>query len=126
MLLMHSVSFQPKIAWLLFIAIVGLLGCTVRNSITPSDSASEFRIVERVVDGDTLAMDNGERVRLIGVNTPETKHPKKPVEHFGQEAAPTQSGSSKVSQSASSLIQLTLPAVTGTKRRRGARLPMSF
>jgi micrococcal nuclease len=26
-------------------------------------------------------------VRLIGVDTPETKHPNKPVEHFGKEAA---------------------------------------
>jgi micrococcal nuclease len=29
----------------------------------------------------------GERVRLIGVNTPETVHPKKPVEVFGKEAS---------------------------------------
>lgn len=26
-------------------------------------------------------------MRLIGVDTPETKHPNKPVEHFGKEAA---------------------------------------
>jgi endonuclease YncB( thermonuclease family) len=31
--------------------------------------------VERVIDGDTLVMENGERVGLIGVDTPETKHP---------------------------------------------------
>ena len=43
--------------------------------------------MERVIDGDTLVMENGERVRLIGVDTPETKHPRKPVEHFGKEAA---------------------------------------
>ena len=29
---------------------------------------------------------NGERVRLIGVDTPETKHPQKPVQYFGREA----------------------------------------
>jgi endonuclease YncB( thermonuclease family) len=29
---------------------------------------------------------NGEYVRLIGVDTPETKHPQKPVEYFGKEA----------------------------------------
>ena len=28
-----------------------------------------------------------ERVRLIGVDTPETVHPRKPVEHFGKEAS---------------------------------------
>ena len=42
--------------------------------------------VERVIDGDTIKLTNGERVRLIGVDTPETKHPKKPVEYFGKEA----------------------------------------
>jgi micrococcal nuclease len=35
----------------------------------------------------TIKMLIGERVRLIGVDTPETKHPNKPVEHFGKDAA---------------------------------------
>jgi micrococcal nuclease len=47
----------------------------------------DFEVVERVVDGDTLLLASGERVRLIGVDTPETKHPKKPVERFGKEAS---------------------------------------
>ena len=42
--------------------------------------------MKRVVDGDTLLMTNQEKVRLIGVDTPETKHPKKPVQRFGKEA----------------------------------------
>jgi endonuclease YncB( thermonuclease family) len=29
----------------------------------------------------------GERVRLIGVDTPETKDPRKPVQYFGKEAS---------------------------------------
>jgi micrococcal nuclease len=40
-----------------------------------------------VVDGDTLLLASGERVRLIGVDTPETKHPNKPVQYFGDEAS---------------------------------------
>ena len=43
-------------------------------------------IVKKVIDGDTLLLTNGEYVRLIGVDTPETKHPEKPVEYFGKEA----------------------------------------
>jgi micrococcal nuclease len=42
------------------------------------------------VDGDTLVVEiagRTERVRLIGVDTPETVHPQKPVEHFGKEAS---------------------------------------
>jgi len=43
--------------------------------------------VERVVDGDTIKLTNGERVRYIGIDTPETKHPSKPVQYFGKEAS---------------------------------------
>lgn len=43
--------------------------------------------VKRVVDGDTILLDNGERVRLLAVNTPESVHPRKPVEFFGKEAS---------------------------------------
>lgn len=53
---------------------------------TVTDSDGQF-IVERVVDGDTLVLASGERIRLIGVDTPETKHPTKPVEAFGPEAS---------------------------------------
>ena len=51
-----------------------------------SAAHAEIYKVKRVIDGDTLLLINGERVRLIGVNTPETKHPQKPVEYFGREA----------------------------------------
>ena len=46
--------------------------------------------VIRVVDGDTVKIDyNGKatNVRLIGVDTPETVHPNKPVEAYGKEAS---------------------------------------
>ena len=47
-------------------------------------------VVERVVDGDTVMIDfhgKSTRVRLIGVDTPETVHPRKPVECYGPEAS---------------------------------------
>ena len=34
-----------------------------------------FAVVERVIDGDTFVIEGGERVRLIGCDTPESKHP---------------------------------------------------
>lgn len=43
--------------------------------------------VERVVDGDTIVVSGKERVRLIGVDTPETKDPRRPVGCFGKEAS---------------------------------------
>lgn len=47
--------------------------------------------VTRVIDGDTIEVKfiDGiiEKVRLIGIDTPETVHPSKPVECFGKEAS---------------------------------------
>ncbi|MEO6121484.1 MAG: thermonuclease family protein [Acidimicrobiales bacterium] len=44
-------------------------------------------VVERVVDGDTIVVSGGERVRLIGVDTPEIKDPRRPVGCFGRQAS---------------------------------------
>ena len=44
-------------------------------------------ICARVIDGDTIELEGGERVRLIGVNAPESVDPRRPVEHFGEKAA---------------------------------------
>ena len=43
--------------------------------------------VERVVDGDTIVVEGVGRVRLIGVDTPETVSTRRPVEFFGREAS---------------------------------------
>ncbi|GAA4710087.1 hypothetical protein GCM10023228_14480 [Brevibacillus fulvus] len=43
--------------------------------------------VKRVVDGDTFEISNGEKVRLIGVDTPETVKPNTPVQPYGKEAS---------------------------------------
>lgn len=43
--------------------------------------------VERVVDGDTIIVGGVGRVRLIGVDTPESVDPRRPVEFFGKEAS---------------------------------------
>ncbi|MDR1732419.1 MAG: thermonuclease family protein [Synergistaceae bacterium] len=46
--------------------------------------------VVQVVDGDTVVVavaGEKRRVRLIGVDTPETVHPRKPVQYYGKEAS---------------------------------------
>lgn len=46
-------------------------------------------VITRIIDGDTLVVSLGskeEKVRLIGVNTPETVDPRREVECFGKEA----------------------------------------
>jgi endonuclease YncB( thermonuclease family) len=42
-----------------------------------------WEILRRVVDGDTVIVGNNERVRFIGIDTPETKHPRKPLDRQG-------------------------------------------
>jgi len=52
--------------------------------------AGETGKVVATVDGDTIKVDlagHTETVRLIGIDTPETVHPQKPVEYFGKEAS---------------------------------------
>ncbi|MCR4328125.1 MAG: thermonuclease family protein [Patescibacteria group bacterium] len=49
-----------------------------------------FYPIVKVVDGDTFSVDRDgvvQTIRLIGLDTPETVHPSKPVECFGQEAS---------------------------------------
>lgn len=76
---------------LLVLALILLGG--VYSSPELRDTLSEnqpglYEVVE-VSDGDTIVVnldDNEERVRLIGVDTPETNHPSKPVQCFGRAA----------------------------------------
>lgn len=42
--------------------------------------------VIRVIDGDTIVLNTGEKVRLLGVDTPELHHPRKIIQCFGTEA----------------------------------------
>jgi micrococcal nuclease len=54
-------------------------------AISPKDS--KLVKVIRVIDGDTIEIEGGERVRYIGIDTPETVDPRKPVQCFGVEAS---------------------------------------
>src|SRR3989344_1218237 len=44
-------------------------------------------LVTRVIDGDTIEIEGGQKVRYIGIDTPETVDPRKPVQCFGVEAS---------------------------------------
>ena len=72
-------QFHPaRSLFLLLFLVLSSIGCA---------RSQELHHVERVVDGDTFVLAGGERVRLIGIDTPETVHPNKPVEPFGPEAS---------------------------------------
>ena len=55
------------------------------------DDAAPLARVTEVLDGDTIVVafadGSTDTVRLLGINTPETHHPTKPVECYGPEAA---------------------------------------
>lgn len=51
------------------------------------DQNTEQTQVIKVVDGDTFEITGGVKVRLIGVNTPETVDPRRPAQCFGKEAS---------------------------------------
>ncbi len=67
-------------AFLLFLVLCLWCSTTAQQEI-------QWRRVVRVVDGDTLLLDRKERVRLIGVDTPETVDLRRPVQRFGKEAS---------------------------------------
>jgi micrococcal nuclease len=60
------------------------------SSVDGEAAVETNAVVDHVVDGDTIDVriaGRRERVRLIGINTPETKDPRKPVECYGPEAS---------------------------------------
>lgn len=57
---------------------------------TPASSSLTEAKVTRVIDGDTIEVDIAGKkytVRYIGVNTPETVDPRRPVQYYGKEAS---------------------------------------
>ena len=65
--------------------VCGFMGLITSAQLDPISAR-----VERVIDGDTIQVRFEHKrytVRLIGVDTPETVHPTKPVQYFGQEAS---------------------------------------
>jgi micrococcal nuclease len=60
---------------------------TPRDSVDPHGLEEGNYRVERVVDGDTLLLAEHTRVRLIGVDTPESVKPNTPVQPWALEAS---------------------------------------
>lgn len=76
-------------AWLALLAACDDGGGAAERTSVPDRAEGVTVAVERVVDGDTIRVTyegRSERVRYIGVDTPETRHPSKGVEPLGPEA----------------------------------------
>ena len=71
------------------VAVLVLLALLVLPACAPGAAPAGPATVARVVDGDTVEVrvaGRVEPVRLIGIDTPETSDPRRPVECFGAEA----------------------------------------
>jgi micrococcal nuclease len=69
-----------------FVIMIGVLALSACTDHTEPGTAT----ARKVIDGDTIELRIGtsnETVRLLGIDTPETVHPTKPVECFGPEAS---------------------------------------
>jgi micrococcal nuclease len=73
--------------WSIPALIVVALLAAFFNPPDPGITSADVEFVQRVVDGDTLLLGTGERVRLIGDDTPESVRPNTPVQRFSKEAA---------------------------------------
>jgi len=61
---------------------------TRADAVTSAPVASDGTVlVVQAVDGDTIVLEGGETVRYIGIDTPETVDPRRPVQCFGHEAS---------------------------------------
>lgn len=70
--------------------IVKSTDLTPTTQLVENQGANELLSVAKVVDGDTLSVSidgKTQTIRLIGLNTPETVDPRKPVECFGKQAS---------------------------------------
>ncbi len=89
---MTAATRQIRVAAVIAAVCAALIAasCGTDGPGDPGDAVEANATVVRVVDGDTLVVDIGgvdERLRLIGINTPESVDRNRPVMCFGKEAS---------------------------------------
>jgi micrococcal nuclease len=91
---MHFASrrywYEPRALAVLLVCIALLVWratATSERQLPPAILEEGMHTVRRVVDGDTLLLESGARVRLQGIDTPETVLENSPVEPWGPEAS---------------------------------------
>lgn len=60
---------------------------TEASAVSAPTSDTESVIVARVIDGDTVELEDGRKLRYIGIDAPESVHPTVDEECFGKEAS---------------------------------------
>ena len=80
--------FKPRrIAILIIILAIAIVRLDLGSRKEPGQIFLKGQfLITHVIDGDTIVLDNGEKVRLIGVDAPEITHENIPAQRFGEEA----------------------------------------
>ena len=78
-----SVFFLFVCLWMLSESGVRLFSGRIREDERGMEGVL-YRVT-RSVDGDTIELEDGRKVRYIGINAPETVDPRRKVECFGRE-----------------------------------------
>ena len=62
--------------------------CTGQACLTPTITLSTKQLIRvvRVIDGDTIEIEDGQKVRYIGINSPELHDPRRPVGCFAKQS----------------------------------------
>jgi micrococcal nuclease len=99
----NKISQKTAFLILIFLTVISLINqlnnqLTQKNTVysknlpqskitsSTKTTSTEAFLVTKVIDGDTIALENGEKVRYLGIDTPELHHPKKEVECFAYQA----------------------------------------
>ena len=75
-------ELKKSIPYSMIAVLLGMICLGVYSHVAGSD----VHIVKRVIDGDTIVLDDGRHIRLIGVDAPEVDSPYTKAEPFGSES----------------------------------------
>ncbi|CAB4322653.1 MAG: hypothetical protein F2520_01930 [Actinobacteria bacterium] len=88
--LSRRVVIASAVIFAVVFVLLGLRWCYLAILNRPAEPFAAQPTVVNVIDGDTIDVRVGRsttRIRLLGIDTPETKDPRKPVQCFGPEAS---------------------------------------
>jgi len=70
-----------------FLRIISVLLIFACLNLSSFANEGKYHKIQRIIDGDTIELENIGKIRLIGVDTPELAHPLKPVQFFAKKAS---------------------------------------
>ena len=75
-------AFFAFISFVIFLSFSASADNCISNKLSPADNAK----VKWVYDGDTLLLTDKRKIRIIGIDTPETRHHKQKAQAYGAKA----------------------------------------